>query len=105
MDEIYFKRLQGKGTLGSYVYAKEIAELVKWILENKPELFEDINELVDKIQNLDDVITPYKPMEFSISNVIKRIISVIREQGRAQKLLMTEEREKEKQDSKYIIKE
>ena len=52
MEEIFFKRFQNKESQGSYLYAKETAEIIREILEVKLESFEKIDDILSTIQKL-----------------------------------------------------
>ena len=89
MEELFFKRFQNRENIGSYLYARETAEIIKEILEVKLQDPQQIESILSTIQKLHSAITPYKPTEFSISNVIKRVTSIIREQARIQGISQT----------------
>jgi len=103
MEELFFSKFQNKESQSSYLYSKEVAQLIKEILKVYFKEQKSVDEILKAIQNLHNSITPHKPTEFSIGNVIKRITSIIREQAKAQGLSSrTEEVEREKQESKPI---
>jgi len=104
VEEHYFKKLEKQGSPGSYLYAKEAAILAQSILKAKLEEFKSLDEVLNTIQLLHDTITPYKPTEFSIANVIRRITSIIREQAKSEGLYIAKEVEREKQENKFILR-
>ncbi len=103
MEEHFFNKFQSKESQSSYLYAREVTELTKKILEYYMKQSKSIDDIMKAIQNLHNTITPHKPTEFSIGNMLKRITSIIREQAKAQGLSITEEVEREKQESKIWI--
>ncbi len=102
VEEHYFKKLEKHGSPGSYLYAKEAAILTQTILKTKLEDFKSLDEVLNTIQLLHDTITPYKPNEFSIANVIRRITSIIRDQAKSEGLFISKEVEREKQESNSL---
>jgi len=102
VEEHYFKKLEKHASPGSFLYAKEAAELTRSILKAKLDEFKSLDEVLNTIQLLHDTITPYKPTEFSIANVIRRITSIIRDQAKSEGLSISKEVEREKQESNSL---
>ena len=90
LDIIQFKHPKN---VGSYTLTKETAMLINELLKTK--LNEDnvtIWSIIDLVKKVQKKLTLVHPLEFSIRNIIKKVILTIRDQAKTLGLLYEEKK-------------
>jgi translation initiation factor 2B subunit (eIF-2B alpha/beta/delta family) len=91
-------------SIGSYQYAKETTDLIKQLVYTKLEKGEvGVKDLWKLLCEFRKRLITSKPLEFSISNIVKRVISIIRDEAKRLNLKIDDEIvEEENKESKVI---